>query len=695
MCGSIFLINFEAVKRMTACFVLLLLIFLPEQVQSGTPEDSLVLERIYNFPRNYAHDVSGFRTNVYIKHLYQTERRNFTLWVIPSMYAIAHGQRQFVSEQYSRLFFGDDGKMENLRQVYYTTIPHQRRTMPTLLEFITPSLYDATIYKDHILSPFHRANRVFYRYFTSWVDERYARLYFRPRYVSNTQLVHGQATIDSQTGRIIDAEMNGEFDMMHFQTLTMQGDYGMRALIPKFCRTNVAFKFMGNHITSAIEAAYDCPITLPDTVSVKGNRQLIDSVRPYILTEEEQAIYDFRDSLKRRSSPADDISSDSTLQRLPQKRKHNYLKEIGWDLVGENLVHSLRASSENGYVRLSPIINPQYISYSHRKGLSYRFKLGAQLNLSDDVTLGVNTRFGYNFKQHKFYFSLPLRLAYAYRERDAYAELAWSSGNRIYNSTVIDELHRQYGEAPELDEMGFDAFDDLNLRVVNYLPLNNRLAIEAGIVFHQRSAVNHRQMAQYNMPRHYRSLAPVLSVKTRPWRKGPLFTIDYERGMPDDNDALTYERWEIDASLKQRLQRLQALNIRLGTGFYTQRDKNFFMDYSNFRDENLPGGWDDDWSGNFQLLRARTYNTSNYYIRGNVSFESPLMAASFVPLVGRYIERERIYLSSLSLAHTRLYTELGYGFTCRYFSVGAFTSFLSTEFQEAGAKFTFELFRRW
>ena len=74
MCGSIFLINFEAVKRMTACFVLLLLIFLPEQVQSGTPEDSLVLERIYNFPRNYAHDVSGFRTNVYIKHLYQTER---------------------------------------------------------------------------------------------------------------------------------------------------------------------------------------------------------------------------------------------------------------------------------------------------------------------------------------------------------------------------------------------------------------------------------------------------------------------------------------------------------------------------------------------------------------------------------------------------------------------------------------------
>ena len=119
------------------------------------------------------------------------------------------------------------------------------------------------------------------------------------------------------------------------------------------------------------------------------------------------------------------------------------------------------------------------------------------------------------------------------------------------------------------------------------------------------------------------------------------------------------------------------------------------MDYSNFRDENIPGGWDDDWSGNFQLLRSRVYNQSKYYIRGNVSFESPLLAASFLPLVGRYVERERIYLSSISLADTRLYSELGYGFTCRYVSLGFFASFFNTRFEEFGTKFTFELFRRW
>ena len=655
--------------------------------------DTLLIERMFNYSKYYEKDTSSFQSNVYIKHLYQTRQRNFTLWCVPSMYAIAHGQRSFVSEQYSRLSVNEDGKVDNLWQVYYTTIPHNRRTMPTLLEFITPCLYEETLYGDHILSPFNRVNRTFYRYSTAWLNKKQARLYFRPRYVSNTQLVKGLATIELQTGRIIDAIIIGEYDMINFQTLTTLGDEGSRSLLPKFCRTSVDFKFLGNHISSAFEAAYDCPITLPDTIRVKGNRQLIDSVRPYSLSEEEQAIYDYRDSLRTTRDHSDTLSTDS-LMPPPKPRKHNYWKEIG-GVVGESLVQRLRFSSETGFVRLSPIINPQYISYSHRKGLSYRFKLGAQLNLSDETSLNVNTRFGYNFKQKKFYFNLPFRLNYSYRERDAYAEIVWASGNRIYNSTVIDELRRQRGELPGIDDMNLDQFDDWNLHVMNNLPLNNRLAIETGLVFHQRKAVNKHGMIQTGMPTEYRSLAPAISIKTRPWRKGPLFTFDYERGLPGKKDELTYERWELDASLKHRMHRLQTLNLRLGTGFYTHRDKNYFMDYSNFRDENLPEGWDDDWSGNFQLLRSRMYNTSDYYIRGNISYESPLMAASLVPLVGRYVERERIYLSTLSIAHTRQYSELGYGFSCRYFSVGCFASFLSTEFQEAGAKFTFELFRRW
>ncbi len=659
------------------------------------------LRQMFDYAGNYAEGVEGFQSNVYIKHLYQTHQRNFTLWCVPSMYAIARGRRAFVSEQYSRLTFKKDGEMENRRQVYYTTIPHNRRTMPTLLEFITPRLYDETLYGDHVLSPFNRYNRGFYRYTTDSIDAKLDSVSFRPRFVNNTQLVKGKAIVERQTGRIIEAEMNGEFDMVHFQTKTVQGTWGSRTLLPKFCRTNIYFKFLGNHISSVFEASYDCPVTLPDSVSVRGNRQLIDSVRPYALSPEEQAIYQQRE--KRQSPPLPSAPSDSLGSSVPADspaplasapRKHNYLRDIAWEKLGESLIRSLKASNEDGYVRLSPIINPQYLSYSRRKGFSYRFKLGARYNLSSDVSLGMNTRFGYNFKQRKFYINLPLRLDYTYRNRDAYAEMAWGIGNRIYNSTVIEELTQNKDDRQEYVEKRLDQFDDWNMRLVNYLPLNNRLAIEGGVVFHQRKAVNRSEMSQLGMPTEYLSMAPMLSVKTRPWHKGPLFTFDYERGLPGKN-FLDYERWEMDASLKHRMHRLQTLNLRVGTGFYTKRDKNYFMDYSNFRDENLPEGWDDDWSGNFQLLRSRMYNASDYYIRGNVSYESPLMVISLVPLVGRYVERERIYLSSLSIAHTRLYSELGYGITCRYFSMGAFASFLNTRFQEIGTKFTFELFRRW
>lgn len=684
-------------RRKTGIILFLLLAILAHgTATAATREDSLVLNRVFNFTHKYTNKVSGFQSNVYIKHIYQTERRNFTLWCVPSMYAIAHGQRSFVSEQYSRLNFSEEGELKSQRQVYYTTIPHNRRTMPTLLEFITPTLYDETIYNDHILSPFHKANRVFYHYSTAQIDSLRTRLYFRPRYVTNTQLVRGQATVETSTGHIMEAEMNGEFDMIHFQTLTQQGDYGSRALLPQFCRTNIEFKFMGNHITSAFEAAYDCPITLPDTVNVKGDRQLIDSVRPYNLSPEEQAIYDNRDSLRTEQQRLDSLTDDTLLPE-PRKPKHNHLKHVGWDLIGENLLRSLRASSEAGYVKLSPIINPQYFNYSRRKGFSYRFKLGARLNLNeDDLSLSMNTRFGYNFKQRKFYFELPLRLNYLYRGREAHTEVIWGSGNRLYNTSVLDELKRQMEDPSQLDGMHLDQFDDWHLDLTSSLPLNNRLAVEGGFVFHQRKAVNKHGMEQMGMPAIYRSIAPALSVKMRPWRKGPLLTVDYERGLKNKkNNYLSYERWEIDASQKINLSRMKLLNLRMGAGFYTKKTRDYFMDYTNFRDENLPGGWDDDWSGNFQLLESRMYNESDYYVRGNISYESPLMAASLVPFFGRYVERERVYISSLSIAHTRLYSELGYGFTCRYFSMGLFASFLNTRFQESGAKFTFELFRRW
>ena len=86
---------------------------------------------------------------------------------------------------------------------------------------------------------------------------------------------------------------------------------------------------------------------------------------------------------------------------------------------------------------------------------------------------------------------------------------------------------------------------------------------------------------------------------------------------------------------------------------------------------------------------------SGYYVRGHVSYESPLLALSWVPYVGNFVESERLYFSIMSIEHVKGYMEAGYGFKCKYFSTAFFASFLDMRYHSLECKFTIELFNRW
>ena len=713
-------------KNSRPIFIVLLLLVLATCKSLAKPsrQDSILLERIFSFQRNYTHEVRGFATNVYVKHLYQTHQRNFTLWAIPTTYAIAKGQRTFVSEQYSRLYFRSIKDFENIRQVYYTTIPRNRRTLSILSELITPNLYETTLYGDHILSPFSRDNKRHYVYSSAYLGNGKVRLYFRPRVVPNTQLVRGKAIVNRSTGQVEQLEMEGEFDMIRFRTLTMQGDYGVRALLPKLCKTSIEFKFAGNHVTSDFTALFDCPITLPDTIDVKGDRQLIDSIRPISLSEEESAVYHIYDSL--HAEPADTIAADTLMADslyptlasvMPQftqasmpfdtlstqaieeeenKHEHHDLwKEIGWDIIGSNLIHSLETENERGSIELSPLLNPQYISYSREKGVTYKMKLWGEYHFSPTTWLKTRPRGGYRFRLHDFYFDIPIWLYYTPKSNGVWY-LNISKSNRIGSSDVLNDIVAKTGESIEtVDNREWHYFNDLMYQLSHSIQVTPWLTVASGLTFHHRKGIHDNTLRRLGLTSVFKSLAPAVSINWRPWAKAPMFTIDYERAFKFGPLNIDYERWEGDVAVKRRLPSMQTINMRAGAGIYTRKGKNHFLDFSNFRDNNLPEGWDDDWSGDFQLLDSRLYNESRYYIRGNISYESPLLCTFLIPGVGRYIERERFYWNGLSIQNTRFYSELGYGFTTRYFSVGLFTSFLNVKYQEMTAKFTFELFRRW
>ena len=185
------------------------------------------------------------------------------------------------------------------------------------------------------------------------------------------------------------------------------------------------------------------------------------------------------------------------------------------------------------------------------------------------------------------------------------------------------------------------------------------------------------------------------------WRpkgeKGIVLKFDYEQGIKNLlGGNIDYGRAEFDAQTILYASRRRSYSMRFGTGFYTMRTAHWdFVDYSNFHNNNIPGGWNDEWTGDFELLSSQWYNASDYYLRANCTYEAPIILSAWLPLVGRYFEKERFYISGLMVKHLTPYTEWGYGLSTRLVSLGFFAAFRELKFDGVGCRFGFELFRNW
>ena len=666
--------------------------------------DSLLLRGVWQYGSQQPASLQDSTSNAYVRYVIDARRRNPILFLVPSMYTVAKGERRYIGEVYGKLQLEKKGHFQLKRQVVSGTVPRNRSVMPTVLEYLTPNLYGRTIYRQHILSPFHRSNRKFYRFSTSAVANDMYRLDFRPR-LGNTQLVSGNALIDRRTGRIHLATLQGEYDMIAFRVQVIPGEEANGARLPQWCSTEASLKFLGNRVDTRFLATYRSPVTVADSIQNRADPRLMDSLRVTPLNRLERDIYAHYDSLQSRSdslqsrsdslqSRSDSLQSRSDSPTADSVRR-NKVKEWAVNIIGNQLINSIKLSSGAASLKASPLFNPLYLSYSHSRGLAYKLKLSMNYIWNAHRYLNFTPVLGYNFKREQFYFTAPLRMTYN-PKRNGYAELMWANGNRITNSAIFDQIGStmRTDQTDSLRDLQY--FNDNYMRAVNNVALTDWLEVTAGLVYHQRTAVNRKMMQETGHPVVYRSFSPLLTLQFLPWKRGPVLTANYERSFRNVlHSNMEYERWEFDASYQQRMDCMRLLNVRVGGGFYTNQKTSYFVDYTNFRDENLPNGWEDDWTGQFQLLSRDWYNASEYYLRAHVSYESPLLCLSWLPVLGHYVETERLYLSALSIEHTRPYTEIGYGFTTRFISIGLFASFLKTHYQEVGCKFTFELFRKW
>ena len=465
------------------------------------------------------------------------------------------------------------------------------------------------------------------------------------------------------------------------------GKAGVRSLMPKTCDIDASFHFVGNKIRASFHSVYDNPVFLPDTIVNSHDERLMARVRPAPLPMEIKELYARHDSVR----------SNADTTRL--KKEDSMWKKILWNSFGDYVINRTKGnfgSDRQGAFRISPILNPLYLGYSGRRGITYKFKINGsyKFSLNSDIYMAFNA--GYSFKQKQLYFKIPIRYNYN-KKRNGYIGIEIGNGNRITNSSIVDQVKHESLDSLDWDNMNLDYFKDLYVKFVTNYDISDKWSVQPGLVFHRRSAVDEAGFNIAGRPVSYYSLAPTMQVQFRPsgW-DGPIITADYERGIHAGKADMEYERFEFDVSWVKRFYSLRSLSLRLGNGFYTSKSKNsYFLDYSNFRDENIPGGWDDDWTGEFQMLNSNWYNVSEYYARANVTYESPLMILSRIPYVGRLMEMERIYMNVLFVEHLHPYIEYGYGFTNRFFSMGVFMATRNEKFEGFGCRFGFELFRDW
>jgi len=675
------------------CFTVILIILyttISVKASDKARPDKMLLDRIFKYEGSIdTVNIPKYSAYSYTKYSLFVKKRNITLLAVPTMWSVAHGgKRRYLGETYEKINFKGFNNYNVEKITELSTIPHNRNTMTTVLKYLTPEIYSPTIFNGDILSPFNSGNRVYYKYLVTFLLNGTAKIDFKPK-MNNTQLIKGQALVDYNSGKIISASMKGEYDMVNFSLEINMGEDGIKSLLPTDVKLLCRFRFFGNVTEGQFQAFYGLPQLVSD--SIKNQKDILAQVRPVPLTSEESLLYKIDEETNARKD-----SVDST----DVNRNENKIKKVLWDIVGDNVVNRIKSNfgkNNEGYLKINPILNPLYMGYDHRRGFTYKVDVRLNYMFTPNSLLSTRFRAGYSFKQKQLYYTVPIIFWYNKR-KNGFLEFEFGNGNWISNSKVLDKAQQVLGDSIINNHAKMIYFKDRYIKFVNNYDFNDYIGLQAGVIFHNRLAVDKVGYKLAGMPEGYISVAPLVELQYRPlgWN-GPSVAIDYERGIKGFlGGEINYERMEFDAQWKLKLKRLESLQMRLGSGFYTLKGEHtYFLDYSNFRENHIPGGWNDDWSGEFELLNSNKYNDSKWYARANVTYENQLLFCAHIPVLGHFIEMERIYASILGSQDCKPYIELGYGFTTRLFSMGVFLSNDSGQVKEFGCKFGFELFRHW
>ena len=648
-----------------------------------------VIGKIFSFRDRIGTLPDSIVSTSYMRYYVDVRKRSPSMFFVPKMDVFISGKRHQVGESIDRVTFyeGDESKSEVIVNSH-TLSASGARNITSMTQNMAPYIYNPTILQSFIFSPFHKSNRRLYRYKLKPVGS-WAELTFIPK-VLNPQLIKGKALVNPESGQILATTFNCNFRMYKLRFdiemddghthLSDSSPISVEMLLPKKAHIDSRMRFLWSKIDTRYDITYSPDIEIPDTFHSYQNRELMDKLRPYPLTEREAELYARYDSL--HTPEAQDSIYKSEHTGLSMKRI--------WKEYVQYLFKTQSTDIGNANFRLMPLIDPMFLFHSSTKGFIYRIRTRAVINLGQHFALTFEPTGAYNFRRKRYYYDMPLSWEFS-TKHNGRLQLRMMNTDPISNTGIKYQIkHINKNTDVDFDTLSLEYYKNTHLTLDFQYSFRKWNAMNVGINYFRRSALDR---TNYSDRRVYATFAPYVEWSQNLWRGGPVATANYEQGIMDVmNGNNSYGKLEYDLSWKIPCSQLRTVSLRLGGGNYFFNEHNQFLDFNKFRDNNLPEKWNDNWTGDFQLIDRRWYNASDYYIRTNATYESPLLALSWLPIVGKHVRMERVYVNTLFVEKFHPYVELGYGFATKAFSFAAYISSINGKYNNIGCKFSLELY---
>lgn len=700
--------------------------------------DSIIC-RMHRAAEQYVDFIYEYKAEVYAKGQLDIIKKNKGFRYIPGLFRADKYTNRYLVETYSDLHYTAPNIYDQKIKAYTGTLK-EARCIPGVTEYFSLNIYMPYLVGQQLLSPLAPNGQKYYRYAIDSVScDDMQRLEYHIRFIPRNksfQLIDGEMTITEGAWSVRDIHFKGRSELLTFECFILMGEIGSETeYLPVSNDINVSFGFGFN----VIEGYYQTDVsykeirnkdnTPTDSVGKKNynmtasfslqcdkqtytrNFQCFDTLRTKPLSPLEHEVYMRYDS-----------QNASTLSG--KKDKESRSRKKTWSSVGDFfLTDNKWKLAENSMLRSSPFINPLFFSYSKSNGASYKQDFKFNSVLKNLQTLHSKVRIGYNFTNNEFYWNVGGEYQYM-PERLGKVSVNVGNGNRISSNKIIEELKAIRSEKViDFDKLNLELFLDLNFEINNRIEIVNGVLVDLGFIFHRRTPAKHpddsfrnvtlpdnvAEGLQENVRPQYNSFAPRFRIEWTPGQyyylngrqkvyldsRYPTFILDYERGLKDIFKSTgVYERIEFDLQHKIRTGLLSRLYYRFGVGLFTNQEETYFVDFINFRKNNLPEGWNDEIGGVFQALEGKWYNASPYYVRGHITYEAPFLLLKHLMKYTNHVQHERLYLNMLTMKRIGPYFEVGYGIGTFLFDMGMFFSLENFNKVGFGYKFTFELFSK-